>query len=366
MSIPHLQTRIYRIDRCLLEIYWDTPCPSGLSVLNIPCQPTLLEIRAADGTKIAGFQWRHKVSSHEPRSVVIINPATSVRCRYYARFAEFLCRAGLDVLTYDYRGIGESRPKTLAGFDAGWIDWGERDFEAVLRYAGHSFPGQPIDVVAHSVGGFVIGLAESNHRIRRVFSMGAQYAYWRDYAADRKWRMLLKWNIAMPMLTLIFGYFPGKRLGWLEDTPKGVVRDWVLSRERFEDTWRSRASSRYPSKATLVQRFSAVTAPILAVSVADDEFGTPPAIERLLKYFRCSTRHRIRISPQAISEKQIGHFGFFHSRFEKTLWPIALTWLTTGRIEVGWPGELISSAEGQRLSSGPAIAPTDERRWRRL
>ena len=337
----------------------DTPWWSGLAVLNISCEPKLLEILAADGTKIAGFQWRHKAFSHEPRSVVIINPATSVRCRYYARFAEFLCRAGFDVLTYDYRGIGESRPKTLNGFDAGWIDWGERDFEAVLRYAAHSFPGQPIDVVAHSVGGFLVGLAESNHLIRRVFSMGAQYAYWRDYAADRRWRMLLKWNLAMPMLTLAFGYFPGKRLGWLEDTPKGVIRDWVLSRRRFEDTWRGRASSRYPSKKTLVQRFSAVTAPIPAISVADDEFGTTAAIERLLQYFRRSSRHHVRISPHAVGEKQIGHFGFFHSRFEKTLWPIALTWLTTGCIEVDWPGELISSAKGQPLRLGTEIAPAD-------
>jgi hypothetical protein len=139
-----------------------------------------------------------------------------------------------------------------------------------------------------------------------------------------------------------------------------------LSRRRFEDTWRGRASSRYPSKKTLIQRFSAVTAPILAVSVADDEFGTVPAIERLLKYFHRSGRYHLRISPQVIGEERIGHFGFFHSRFEKTLWPIALTWLTTGRIEVDWPGELISCAEGQPLSPGTAIAPANERRWRQL
>jgi predicted alpha/beta hydrolase len=53
---------------------------------------------------------------------VIINSATSVRCRYYSRFASFLFGEGFDVITYDYRGIGESRPVSLRGFDAGWID----------------------------------------------------------------------------------------------------------------------------------------------------------------------------------------------------------------------------------------------------
>jgi predicted alpha/beta hydrolase len=30
------------------------------------------------------------------------------------------------LITYDYRGICESRPATLRGFNAGWIDWGDR------------------------------------------------------------------------------------------------------------------------------------------------------------------------------------------------------------------------------------------------
>ena len=52
------------------------------------------------------------------------------------------------------------------------------------------YSGQPIQVVGHSVGGVLIGLAESNHLVRRVFSMGAQYAYWPDYAASLRLRMV--------------------------------------------------------------------------------------------------------------------------------------------------------------------------------
>jgi predicted alpha/beta hydrolase len=304
--------------------------------------PDSLTIQAADGCTIKGFVWRHSGDRQSTRPVVIINPATSVRCRYYFRFAEYLFKHGFDVIAYDYRGIGESRPKTLLGFDACWIDWGRLDFDAVLLYAERSFSRQPIHVVAHSVGGFVLGLAKSNHLIRRVFTMGAQYAYWGDYAVGTKLRMIAKWHVAMPLITLLFGYFPGKRLGWLEDTPKGVVRDWVFSRERFEDTWRGRSSARYPDKHALVQQFSAVTAPTLAVSVTDDEFGTVPAIERLLAYFNHSPRTHLRISPQSIIEPDIGHFGFFHSRFEQKLWHIPLEWLKFGSLPEGFPGSLIT------------------------
>ena len=69
---------------------------------------------------------------------MIINAATSVRCRYYSRFADYLFAQGFDVLTYDYRGIGESRPASLRGFKASWSDWGRLDFEAMLQLAAEA------------------------------------------------------------------------------------------------------------------------------------------------------------------------------------------------------------------------------------
>ncbi len=307
---------------------------------TVPPEPFTLQ--AEDGFTIKGFFWRHSGAGPGTRPVVIINPATSVRCRYYFRFAVFLFKHGFDVIAYDYRGIGESRPATLRGFDAGWIDWGRLDFDAVLRHAERSFSGQPIHVAAHSVGGFILGFAGSNHLIRRVFTMGAQYAYRGDYAAGSRLRMLAKWHAVMPLLTILFGYFPGKRLGWLEDTPKGIVRDWVFSSERFEDTWRGRSSARYPDKHEIVQQFAAVTAPTLAVSVTDDEFGTVPAVERLLAYYIQSPRTHLRIAPQSIAEPAIGHFGFFNSRFEQKLWRVPLEWLKFGRLPADCPGVLIT------------------------
>ncbi len=155
--------------------------------------------------------------------------------------------------------------------------------------------------------------------------------------------MFARWHVVMPLVTMLFGYFPGKKLGWLEDTPKGVVRDWILSRERFEDTWRGRDTARYPDKHALVRPFGNVTAPMLAVSLTDDDFGTVAAVERLLAYFSHSPRTHVRISPQSISELAIGHFGFFHSRFEPNLWQHALEWLESGRLSRDHPGVLMSS-----------------------
>ncbi|WP_207769680.1 hypothetical protein [Solimicrobium silvestre] len=72
-----------------------------------------LKIHAADGYPINGFEWRHS-EPIEARPIAIINPATSVRCQYYFCFAAFLFQNGFDVITYDYRGIGGSRPLSSA------------------------------------------------------------------------------------------------------------------------------------------------------------------------------------------------------------------------------------------------------------
>ncbi|MDO1585241.1 alpha/beta hydrolase family protein [Rhizobium oryzicola] len=285
-----------------------------------------VRFKAADGFELGGGFWRAEIAGH-PAETVIINSATSVRCRYYARFASYLCRHGFNVLTYDYRGIGASGLSALKGFDADWADWGEKDFEAALQFALLEAAGADVHVVAHSIGGFALGLASSNVRLKRVVTVGAQYAHWRDYAAHKRLEMIAKWHVVMPLLSHIFGYFPAKRLRWMEDTPKGVALDWARMGPRFEDSLRKgrRGLGRTPANE-LVNRCRAMKADLLAINMTDDEFATPAAAERLLRYFEGCHRYQLRISPDDIGEP-IGHFAFFHDRFQACLWPLVLGWL---------------------------------------
>ena len=292
-------------------------------VTRMPSQSTPFKEPTADNHLLGGFTWRHPRTDFE-RAVVIINAATSLRCRYYSRFADYLFANGLDVITYDYRGIGESRSGSLRSFKASWSDWGTLDFEAILRRAQREFPGQPIDVVGHSFGGCAAGLGASGAVIRRIVTVGAQFAYWRDYATRGRWQMVAKWHVLMPLLTALCGYFPGKRLGWLEDTPAGVVRDWSTPTPRYETRPSGRDLGELP--------FSRVKAQLLAISLTDDPFGTVAAIERLLGYFANSERTHLRIAPEDIGEKQVGHFAFFRSEYQDRLWPIALAWLQNGQL----------------------------------
>ena len=303
-----------------------------------------ITLTASDGYQLGGHCWTH---SNPTAPVVVINTATSVVSHYYSRFAAYLNRHGFHAITYDYRGIGLSRHGSLKDLNAGWLDWGELDSEAAICEARVRFPESEIYVVGHSIGGVLVGLAPSNHLLSRVFTMGAQHAYPPDYLRSHRWAMWLRWHTIMPLLTRAFGYFPGKRLGWLEDTPAGVVRDWIAPCPNFVDTFVHGKGSRVltgDEVGRLRERIAQVTAPILAFSATDDPYGTIPAIERLLAYFTNSPRTHIRISPGDIGVLEIGHFGFFHSRFEQTLWPIALQWLQMGEVPNAFRASLVPAS----------------------
>ena len=298
---------------------------------------TPVTFKAHDGVPLLGHLWEG--SSGDRHGRVIINPATGVAARYYHRYARFLAERGFSVLTYDYRGIGRSRPTALRGCGFRWRDWGELDFDAAVRFMRNSDHSpcssrSPLLVIGHSIGGFLPGLAEAGKEIDRILAVGAQYAWWGDYARERRLALFLKWHFAMPILTLLFGYFPGRRIGWLEDLPAGVAREWAFRGPRFESSYRVEA------KKAVLARMQAVTASILALTVSDDELGTAAAVRRGLGYYTRAERLLVLVRPEDYRRAKIGHFGLFHDSHATGFWLDTLLWLRDGQNP--WPDRTMS------------------------
>lgn len=283
--------------------------------------PTSVTVACRDGYVLSAQLWE---PAGVARGSVIVSSATGVLARYYARYAAFLCDHGFNVLTYDYRGIGGSRPASLRGAKIRWRDWGDLDFDAVVRWMRQRDPHGLLVAVGHSIGGFLPGFARAAVQVDRFLSVGAQYAYWRDYAAAQRLQMFAKWHLFMPAATALLGYFPGRRLGWLEDLPAGVVREWAFRRARLEQS--------YPEheRGEVLRRFAAISAPMLAVSLSDDEYGTPPAIARGLSYYRNAATQQVQLSPAALGMARVGHFDLFRERHRGGFWQASLAWIEDG------------------------------------
>lgn len=286
-----------------------------------------VSIHCRDGVELHGHIWNGARSGGN--GSVIINPATGVAARYYHYYARFLAEHGFDVLTYDYRGIGLSRPERLKGSGYRWQDWGELDFDAARLFMENKGSGQQLLVVGHSIGGFLPGFSVNTELITRVLAVGAQYGHWQDYAATRRWRLFLKWHVVMPATTLLFGYFPGRRLGWLEDLPKDVALDWA-----FQRGWKDLATT---EQAGVLRHFENFRAPVLSLAVSDDEIATVQAIRRGFSHYRNAQVEEVLLRPEDLGFPRIGHFDLFHARHATGFWLDSLLWLRDGTNP--WPAK---------------------------
>ncbi|GAC1373362.1 MAG: alpha/beta fold hydrolase [Pseudarthrobacter sp.] len=283
-----------------------------------------LTIRCEDGYVLKGHLWEPGKEPEAAGAVVVIAGATGVKAAYYHRYAVFLAENGFTVITFDYRGIGQSRDSTLKNLQASWYDWGLKDLDAVLGWALTHRGEKKLHAVGHSFGGFGVGLASNGRRINRLLTVGAQHAYWRDYRPGHRLGLWWRWHTLMPILTRWNGYFPGRRLGWLEDLPKGVAMDWARGPKDFT------TGRPGPTRQKMQAHQSSFTAPTLAVAATDDPFATEAAVARTLSYYPNSPAAMVRLKPQDFDRAEIGHFALFHSSFRHTFWPGTIQWLRHG------------------------------------
>ncbi|APV48389.1 hypothetical protein BWI17_01015 [Betaproteobacteria bacterium GR16-43] len=271
--------------------------------------------KAADGHELAVTRFAARGPAF---ATVVLAGAMGVRQDFYAPLAAFLADNGVHVLTFDYRGMGWSRPATLRGFDADVSLWAERDLEAMLREAQGAAPNLPLCLLGHSLGGQALGVVPGNAQVRAAVTVTAGSGYYRFN--DRiPVQVRLLWFVFIPLLTPVFGYFPGKRLRVVGDLPRGVAwqwRKWCLHPDYIAG-----------ESPAYREAFLRVKAPILSFSFEDDELITKPAIDSLHGFYRAAAVERRHITPADRGRDRIGHFGFFSERSRDTFWNETLAWL---------------------------------------
>jgi predicted alpha/beta hydrolase len=262
------------------------------------------------------------------RHAVLINSATAVPRKIYRGFAGYLARRGCVVLTYDYRGTGASRqksmtgfnqPKSLVGFNASMADWAALDVTAAVTWMRERYHHLPLGYVGHSFGGQALGLLPNNTEVSRALLIAAQAGYWKLMTPPERYRVYVMLNIVGAPLTRYLGYAPG-RMGLGEDLPKGVFLqwvDWVMSPHYLFDDRTLSGLKNFP-------RF---TGALRALCLSDDPWATRPAVELLCAGFTSITPEIVDVTPADAGVGRIGHLGFFRPEHRDTLWRGAAEWL---------------------------------------
>jgi predicted alpha/beta hydrolase len=286
-----------------------------------PTPTPALKITTADGFALSGQLYGNPAQA---RAALLIAPAMGVAQSYYAPFARWLAEQGFVVLSFDYRGMGQSRPAehrhSLRGFDADIHTWAERDAAAALATLDALLPATtPIHWLGHSLGGQIFGLVPNRDRVARMVTVGTGSGYWLENAPPLKRMVWWLWFFVVPIALRVAGYFPGKRLRKVGDLPRGVMaqwRRWCLSREYVVGAEGEHVREAYAS----------VRMPMLSLSFTDDELMSARGIRSLHGLYTNAPVEYRRIAPPDVGVRRIGHFGFFRPQFERTLWPLVPQW----------------------------------------
>jgi predicted alpha/beta hydrolase len=262
------------------------------------------------------------------RHAVLINSAIAVPRKIYRGFAGYLAGRGCAVLTYDYRGTGDSRQqslvgynqvKSLVGFKASMSDWAALDVTAAVAWMRERYEHLPLSYVGHSFGGQALGLLANNAEVSRALLIAAQAGYWKLMAWPERYRVYAMLNFVGTPLTRLLGYAPGWG-GLGQDLPKGVFEQWtgwvMNKRYLFGD-----------AKLGALQNFPNYQGALRALCFSDDPWATRAAVELLCSGFAAARPEILTVTPADAGTARIGHLGFFRPEHRDALWRGAAEWL---------------------------------------
>lgn len=285
--------------------------PRRRSGLAEPAAHERFEVTAADGFSLAATLYPAR-----PGTVILINSATAVPRRFYQRFASWLQNHGWTAVTYDYRGIGDSRPGSLRGFDARMRDWALLDMTAMVDWVSRELAPRRLFAVGHSFGGQALGMIENASRIDAMVGVSAQSGYWGVQGGNEPFKVRAIVTVLIPLLSRTVGYFPWSWFASGADLPKGVALEWA--------GWCRSRNYLLDDDSLPLERYARFTAPVLAYSIEDDDWGTARAVDDMMRAYPNVTRRHI--APADYGLPRIQHMGFFRDG-SQPIWREVAEWL---------------------------------------
>ncbi len=222
-------------------------------------------------------------------ATILMQSAMGVRAKFYRGFAENLSEAGINVALMEQRGHGESpyRPGRSSDFDC--ADFIYEDIPAAIEYVRDTVSDAlvPLYIAGHSMGGH---MAASYAALRpedvdglMLFACGLPCPHYFPKKEARLIKSLLR---LLPLLLFVFGYFPGKRVGFADREFSSFMRDWKRMAQTGNynfarvDADVEAAAAKFNKPVAVFSMENDTFAPIDAVLAIADKFKSAPIAKR--------------------------------------------------------------------------------------
>ena len=274
--------------------------------------PETIRFSTRDGCELTGDIFTYP----SPKYTVLLSSGTGFPRRFYRHAAAHLAQKGAMVLTFDYRGIGDSVNEPLKRSTIDYPDWAI-DMDAAVEVLHDRAPDLPLYHLAHSVGGHFIGLMKNHAMIEKhaFVSVGTGY-FGGHHFGHRFLSMYFWWGL---------GQFSLLRNGYMK--PMGGWSGEPLPPQVFK-TWRRWSHRRSYFRPDLLPsgHYEAVTAPISSWVFDDDPIATPRSAQDILDCYPNSPREMRLRTASDYGLKKVGHVGAFLSG-RAPIWDDVWQWL---------------------------------------
>ena len=155
------------------------------------------------GTFYKGTTTSSKSARKKSAASILLSSATAVKQTFYRHLATHLANEGYNVLTYDYRGIGDScqsLKSSLRGFDdLTMSDWALKDMPGALDYlllqqsktqtTAGTDERHRLYMFGHSIGGQIAGLLpeDLSNKVNGMITVSSQSGYWKLQGDEQKY-----------------------------------------------------------------------------------------------------------------------------------------------------------------------------------
>ena len=275
-----------------------------------------ITIQCQDGYVLSGAFYP-ATSQNSQTHPILLCPATGITKKFYHHFCTWLAQQGYSVLTFDFRGIGDSLYTHIKHSKASIVQWGQFDIAAGIDKLCELTASEQIILVGHSAGGQLLGVVPNFDKVKKVIAVAGSSGYVKNLKGRTKLLAPLMFKGIFPLAKFTIGYGPTKAIGMGENLPKDVARQWAQFCSHPGYVLNAIGDSISKEQDYHHQ----IKCPITSLWAPDDEIATEENVKDFLRIYPNAPTDRIKLTPSDYDHKFIGHMLMFKPSHQN-IWPV--------------------------------------------
>lgn len=257
----------------------------------------------------------YPAQSKKSANPVLICPATGITKNFYHSFATWLSQQGYEVLSFDFRGIGDSLHAPLKQSEASINDWGTLDIPCAIDVLLEKTQAEQVTLLGHSAGGQLLGIVPNFRKVAKVVAIAGSTGNVKGLKGKTKFLAPVMFKVIFPISSTLKGYGATQFIGMGENLPKKVAQQW---REFCSNPGYVKNAI---GKTVFHDFHTEIICPITSIWASDDEIATQQNVEELLSLYPNASTKMLELNPLKLGYKSIGHMLMFKKSHQK-IWPL--------------------------------------------